>query len=116
MGDEPILHLTTEAAWERARETGELRPPGFDDEGFVHCSTRAQVVGTILRHFPEAGELLLLELDPAAVAGDLRWEESRPGERFPHLYRPLRPADVVATHRWRRGADGSVALPASLAR
>src|SRR5690606_28686416 len=67
------------------------------------------------RHFPDAGELVLLELDPAAVAGDLRWEESRPGERFPHLYRPLRPGDVVAVHRWRRAADGTVALPSTLA-
>lgn len=115
MGDEPILHLTTEAAWARARETGELRPRCFDDEGFVHCSTREQVVATIGRHFPDAGELVLLELDPAAVAGDLRWEESRPGERFPHLYRPLRPGDVVAVHRWRRAADGTVALPSTLA-
>ncbi len=111
---ERLFHLTDGSAWEAAQRHGELVPAGFADEGFVHCSTGEQLVGTISRHFPQATELLLLELDVEAVASDLRWEESRPGEVFPHLYRPLRPTDVATTWRWRRGPHGEVELPDGL--
>lgn len=109
-----VFHLTTPAAWAAAQQTGALEPPGFADEGFVHCSALDQLVGTIERHFEGTDELVILELDLAAVDDDLRWEEGRPGEDFPHLYRPLRTRDVVDTFTWARTDDGSVALPSGL--
>jgi uncharacterized protein (DUF952 family) len=109
-----VFHLTTAEAWARAQHDGELVPAGFADEGFVHCSTLEQLVGTIQRHFPHAASLVLLELAPEPVAADLRWEESRPGERYPHLYRPLRATDVHTAWEWQRGPDGGVELPADL--
>lgn len=113
-GTPRLFHLTTPAAWEAAQQAGELVPEGFSQEGFVHCSTLDQLSGTIGRHFPGAEALILLELDPDAVAPDLRWEESRPGEAYPHLYRPLRAIDVVTAWSWRRGAGGEVELPPGL--
>ena len=80
--DATILHITTPEAWAAARSAGEIRPPSLDTEGFVHCSTAAQLDTTLDRHFRGHGPLLTLELDPAAIAADLRWEESHPGERF----------------------------------
>lgn len=109
-----VFHLTTPAAWEEAQRDGVLEPPGFATEGFVHCSTLDQLVGTIERHFEGIDELVVLELDRAAVDADLRWEEGRPGEAFPHLYRPLAGADVLAVWPWTRSTDGSVALPSGL--
>lgn len=109
-----IFHLTTADQWAAAATAGELRPAGFAEEGFVHCSTLEQLTGTIERHFAGVDELLVLELDPGALAADLRWEESHPGEVFPHLYRPLRAGDVTAEHPWRRSPAGSVALPPTL--
>lgn len=109
-----VFHLTTAEAWAAAQPRGWLRPSGFEAEGFVHCSTLDQLVATITRHFEGTDALVLLELEPGAVADDLRWEESRPGEVFPHLYRPLRVDDIVGEHPWRRSPDGSVALPPSL--
>ena len=92
--DAVILHITTPEAWAAAQRAGVLRPPSLDTEGFVHCSTPAQLDTTLDRHFRGHGPLLTLELDPAAVAADLRWEESHPGERFPHVYAPI-PVDAV---------------------
>ena len=109
-----LFHLTSPDAWTVAQREGELVPDGFEAEGFVHCSTLEQLVGTIERHFPGIDRLALLELDPEAVADDLRWEESRPGAVFPHLYRPLRSSDVLTTWPWERGPGGEADLPPEL--
>jgi uncharacterized protein (DUF952 family) len=98
-----LVHLATPAQWATAKEAGRVAPPSLEDEGFVHCSTGAQVAATIERHYPDHDELVLLRLDPVAVEDALRWEESRPGEVFPHVYRALRLDDVVTAVRWRRG-------------
>jgi uncharacterized protein (DUF952 family) len=84
-----IVHVTTPAAWAEARRTGFVRPPSLESEGFAHCSIRSQLPDTLARHFPGADPLVGLVLDAAAVAPWLRWEESRPGERFPHVYAPI---------------------------
>jgi uncharacterized protein (DUF952 family) len=91
-----LLHITTPAAWAAAQDAGEVVADSLAAEGFVHCSTRDQLAGTLARHFAGAGELVLLVLDPDAVAADLRWEESRPGERYPHVYAPIPVTAVVA--------------------
>jgi len=91
-----ILHITTPAAWEAAQITGELRPESLAAESFVHCSTREQLAGTLARHFTGSGDLLVLVLGAGRIAPLLRWEESRPGEAYPHLYGPL-PVDAVAS-------------------
>jgi uncharacterized protein (DUF952 family) len=94
VADDDVLHITTPAEWEAARATGQVSPPSLEAEGFVHCSTRAQLAGTLARHFRGAGSLRVLVLDPDRLGAELRWEESRPGEVFPHLYGPL-PVDAV---------------------
>lgn len=59
-----------------------------DDErdGFVHLSTREQLAGTLAKHFAGESELSILALDVTEMGDALRWEESRGGELFPHLY------------------------------
>lgn len=94
MPDDDLLHVTTPAEWESARAAGHVTPPSLETEGFVHCSTRGQLAGTLARHFRGAGPLQVLVLDPDRLGAELRWEESRPGGVFPHLYGPL-PVDAV---------------------
>jgi uncharacterized protein (DUF952 family) len=96
-----IFHLATPEEWAEAQATGVVAPPSLATEGFVHCSTADQLDDTIARHFTGVDELVLLRLH--ADFGDLlRWEESRPGEAFPHVYRAIgldEVAEVVAWHR-----------------
>lgn len=67
-------------------------------DGFVHLSSATQVDGTLARHFAGQSGLLVLAVDPAKLpAGALRWEPSRDGQRFPHLYAGLPHAAVVRT-------------------
>lgn len=81
-------------------------------DGFIHLSDATQVTGTVDRHFSGQDGLVLVAvdlglLDPAAV----RWEPSRGGQLFPHLYAVLPIGAVVATCPLARNADGSVQLP-----
>lgn len=100
-----VLHITTPGDWAEAQRTGTVRPASLDDEGFVHCSTRSQLAGTLARHFAGDGPLVGLVLDLPSLGSlggvELRWEESRPGERYPHVYGPLPVGAVVAVEQLR---------------
>lgn len=83
-------------------------------DGFVHFSTAAQVAETAARHFAGETGLWLLACDPERMGDALRWEASRGGALFPHLYRALRSEDVV----WARPlplVGGAHAFPDALA-
>lgn len=95
-----IFHITSAAEADRLMAEGELAPPSLAAEGFVHCSTAAQVVATTERWFPPGAELVLLELDQERLGAELRWPEVYPGQRFPHVHGPLRAEAVLATIPW----------------
>ena len=66
-------------------------------DGYVHLSTQAQVVETAAKHFAGQDDLVLAMVDLAGFGDALKWEESRGGQLFPHLYAPL-PLSAVAKH------------------
>ena len=95
------MHIASAAQWARAEEEGTYAPESLAREGFVHCSTRAQVAGTLARHFEGKTDLVLLILDEAVLGPALRWE--RPigggyadGEHFPHVYSAIPTSAVRA--------------------
>ena len=80
-------------------------------DGFIHFSTAAQVRETAAKHFAGAEGLVLAAVDPASVEDALKWEPSRGGALFPHLYGPLRLADVAWLVPLPLGPDGRHAFP-----
>lgn len=64
-------------------------------DGYVHFSTAAQAAETAAKHFAGEEGLVLLALESEALAPDLKWEPSRGGQMFPHLYRELRLSDIL---------------------
>jgi uncharacterized protein (DUF952 family) len=64
-------------------------------DGYVHFSTAEQASETAAKHFAGEDGLILLALDSDALGDDLKWEPSRGGALFPHLYRELRLSDVL---------------------
>ncbi|MGH9232040.1 MAG: DUF952 domain-containing protein [Acidimicrobiales bacterium] len=92
--EDDVLHIATRDEWAAAQQAGVVAPTSLHTEGFVHCSTRAQLPSTLERHFRGAGPLVLLQLDLAVIEPHLRWEEGHPGERFPHVHAPI-PVDAV---------------------
>jgi uncharacterized protein (DUF952 family) len=99
-----IFHLATPDEWAEAQARGTVEPASLASEGFVHCSTAEQLAGTIERHFAGVPALALLRLDADSLAPDLRWEESRPGEVYPHVYRAIRVDEVLEVQPWSRPA------------
>ncbi|MBI2706553.1 MAG: GNAT family N-acetyltransferase [Actinobacteria bacterium] len=91
-----LLHLIGRRDWHRALAAGHIeRAP----EGFVHLSTDAQVVTTAHRYYAGADDLLVLAVEEQEIEASLRWEESRPGECFPHVYREV-PLTAVRGALW----------------
>ncbi|WP_323038185.1 DUF952 domain-containing protein [Pararhodobacter sp.] len=77
-------------------------------DGYIHISTSAQVAETAAKHFAGQRDLVLVALDTEALGDALRWETSRGGALFPHLYRPLVIADVVWDKSLPLGAAGHI--------
>lgn len=99
-----IHHLAEVEHWAGALVAGEYRRStlgrSLEEEGFVHCSTAAQVGGVLRRHYSgHDADLVLLTLDPARLEAPVRWEGADPdtGEPFPHVYGPIPTDAVVAT-------------------
>lgn len=86
--------------WQHLETTGESVGAPIDiQDGYIHFSTGAQVAETAAKHFAGVQGLFLLSVDEKTLGDDLKWEISRGDALFPHLYRSLTTADVVAVHR-----------------
>lgn len=86
-----IYKILRDAEWRELEAAGESAGAPVDRaDGFVHLSTAAQVEETARKHFGAEDGLWLLAFAPATLGPALRWEPSRGGQLFPHLYRPLR--------------------------
>jgi uncharacterized protein (DUF952 family) len=108
-----IYKICSDAMWQEAQGTGMFRGSEVDRrDGFIHLSTAAQVRETAARHFAAAGDLVLLAVDAAALGSVLRWEPSRGGDLFPHLYGGLPIAALLWAKPLPLGADGQHVFPA----
>ena len=94
-----IYKICRRAEWQAAEGDGEFRGSPVDArDGFIHFSTAAQLPETAAKHFAHETGLVLVAVDAEALRDRLRWEPSRGGELFPHLYAPV-PLTAV---RWVR--------------
>ena len=80
-------------------------------DGYIHLSTAAQLTETVDKHFAGQADLHVAAVDLGSFGGSLKWEESRGGQLFPHLYGPLLLDTVVAYGPLHRDDDGTVRLP-----
>lgn len=95
----PIYKIAARAEWEEAQEQGALAGTRADRaDGYIHLSTAGQLAETLDKHYRGRAGLVLIAVDPAVLAADLRWEPARGGTLFPHLYAPL-PLSAVLWHR-----------------
>jgi uncharacterized protein (DUF952 family) len=101
-----IYKICERAAWRLAEQSGVYGGSDVDGrDGFIHFSAAAQLAGTMAKHFAGQRELLLVAVDADALGSALKWEPSRGGELFPHLYAAL-PLSAV---RWTKPLPDEVA-------
>lgn len=108
-----IFHIVQREVWQEA--VGSYRPEAFALEGFIHCSTIDQVVKVADARFRGQTGLVLLCIDTAKVAAEIRYENLEGGaELFPHIYGGLNTDAVTQVAEFEPGVDGYFALPAGL--
>ena len=109
---ELVYKIAREQEWEEATRTG-LFTGSADDkrDGFIHLSSVSQVSTTFDTHFSNEYNLLLVAIEAVRLGPALKWEVSRRGEKFPHLYAALAVADVHSVVAIRRGPDGRPMFP-----
>lgn len=106
----PVYKLLTEADWAIAERSGTTATALDGSDGYVHLSSRSQVIETARRYFGGQARVRLLRFDPGAL-GDVRWEESRGGDLFPHLYGALEIARATGSWLLAAGPDGAPVIP-----
>lgn len=112
MTADTVFHICSRSEWDRAQAAGRYVGSDLDRrDGFIHFSTREQAVRTAALHLAGRKGLVLLEVDAGSLGAALKWEKSRNGALFPHLYGPLPTDTVRAVHDLPVGPDGAHLFP-----
>lgn len=108
-----IYKITPEALWREAETNGRFTGAPIDvADGFIHFSTAGQVKETAAKHFAGQTGLQLVAIDGARLGAALKYEVSRGGALFPHLYGVLDLKAVLWVRPLPLGADGAHRFPA----
>lgn len=115
MTERVVYKITPKALWREAEAAGRFEGAPVDlEDGYIHFSTAAQARETAAKHFARQDDLLLVAVDAAALGPALKWEPSRGGALFPHLYATLPLSAVLWARPLPLGADGRHAFPDDL--
>lgn len=107
-----VYKIVAAAEWRAAEHDGVFHGAPVDiGDGYIHLSTAAQIRETAARHFSGQADLLLVAFDAATFGPALKWEPSRGGALFPHLYGTLDPRAVCWVKPLPLGRDGAHVFP-----
>ncbi|MGH7813953.1 MAG: DUF952 domain-containing protein [Candidatus Binataceae bacterium] len=115
-----IFHILKRAEWDRAIACGSYTPESLAVEGFIHCSTAGQILGTANNFFRSQHGLAVLCIDERRLAAPLRFEtpagvgDPRAEIRFPHIHGPLNCAAAIEVVDFPGESDGTFRLPERL--
>ena len=112
---ELIYKICPEALWREAEGAGRFDGAPVDRaDGYIHFSSASQLRETAARHFARQPDLLLISVDAGSLGKALRFEPSRGGDLFPHLYGPLPLRAVRSVEKLPLGGDGALVFPAGI--
>jgi uncharacterized protein (DUF952 family) len=107
-----IYKICPAMLWGEAERTGVFQGAAVDrHDGFIHFSTADQVAETAAKHFGGQADLLLIAVEADRLGDALKWEPSRGGALFPHLYGDLALSTVTHVEPLPLGPDGRHVLP-----
>lgn len=108
-----IYKITTRAAWAEAERSGAFTGAAIDlKDGYIHLSTALQAAETARLHFKGQQGLILVGFEAESFGEQLRWEPSRGGQLFPHVYGVLPTDAAVCVLEASLGPDGVPVVPA----
>ena len=116
-----IYHISSRQGWSEAQQRGDYRAVSLESEGFIHCSTKTQVLPVAEKYYKEQQGLVLFEIDPTLLSSELRWESPSggapppgvpDGELFPHIYGPINLDAIVKVYDLESDPNGNYKLPA----
>ena len=106
-----IYKILPRAEWTAAVAAGRFEGSAVDhQDGYIHFSTAVQARETARRYFTGLADLVVLEVEGDDLGAALKWEPSRGGDLFPHLYGDLAASDVKAVHEAPLDTDGIPAM------
>ena len=106
-GARHVYKILPRAEWIAAQDRGGFCGSAVDlQDGYIHLSAADQVGETARRHFTGVAALVLLKLRSDELGASLRWEPSRGGQLFPHMYGELDPALVLCSQPLELNAEG----------
>jgi uncharacterized protein (DUF952 family) len=110
-----VFKIATATQWASAVETGAFAG-SIDDlrDGFIHLSAGDQLSGTLAKHFRGQSDLVLIAFTALSLAPELKWEVSRGGDLFPHLYAPLAAIHALWVKPLTLDAEGIPQVPEDL--
>ena len=112
MTDTIVYKILDAADWRSAAASGSYTGSADDArDGFVHLSTAGQLAGTAAKWFRGRADLVLVALDVGRLGAALRWEPSRGGALFPHLYGALDVAAAISVQPMTLDAEGIPVVP-----
>lgn len=111
MADSTAYKILTAPQWSALEEGSFDGAPVDQADGYIHLSTAAQVAETLNRHFAGQTDLVIAAVDLDSLGETIRWEPSRGGDIFPHIYGPLTLDVVIAYGPVEYEIDGAVKLP-----
>ena len=107
-----IYKICNAEAWRAAEAAGVFEGAPVDlADGYIHFSTAAQVRETAAKHFAGQDGLILVAVEANTLGEALKWEASRGGDLFPHLYRTIKTGEAVWVRPLPLGADGGHLFP-----
>ena len=107
-----IYKICPASLWREAQDAGKFRGSAHAlRDGFIHFSTAAQAAQTAAKHFAGVPDLVLLHVDTGLLGDALKWEPSRGGALFPHLYGDLALTAVTKVEPLPLVADGTHKFP-----
>jgi len=106
-----VYKILNASDWQTTISLGFTQTALDEGDGYVHLSSRAQVAETLRLHYADQPDVRLFEYVVEEMSGPVRWEESRGGQLFPHLYARLRIDAAKRTWILQQGPDGIPMLP-----
>jgi uncharacterized protein (DUF952 family) len=112
MSDQIAYKVMLASELRQMQRDGEFRgSPSDTADGYIHLSCASQVAATLDKHFSGVDDLALAAVDLSRLGDTVRWEASRDGQLFPHIYGLLPVEAVVSVAPLERAPDGTVKLP-----